>query len=73
MKSLDFISSLDTIKKHALIQNFVSAQTPRRDKKQNMLAGRARLLRDAGNTEGLYHLLVTGDYDDEDDAEDSVE
>jgi hypothetical protein len=38
-----------------------------------MLAGHARLLRDADNAEGLYHLLVTGDYYDEDDAEESVE
>ncbi len=61
---MDFIAGLDTIKKQTLLEVFHHAQTQRRDQRQVSLAGKARVLFDAGNTEGLYNLIVNGDNDE---------
>ena len=64
VKGLDFIAGLDTIKKQTLLEVFHQAQTQWHDRRQVSLAGKARVLFDAGNTEGLYNLIVNGDDDE---------
>jgi hypothetical protein len=65
VKVLDYIATLDSTAKKNLLQYFQSEQTKRREQRQTSLAGKARVLRDAGDAEALYNLLTSGDCEDQ--------
>jgi hypothetical protein len=56
------------VKKQTILQSFATEQAHRREQKQTNLAGKARILRDSGDVEALYQLLLTGSTDDDTDS-----
>lgn len=67
--SLDFIASLDAAKKKEIMDAFQKEQNRRRQFKQTDRKGRARVLRDTGDIEGLYNLATEHQGDDDDDSQ----
>jgi hypothetical protein len=56
LKAIDYIASLDPASRKTILENYHKEQTRRRQWKQLATAGRARQLRDSGDTEGLFDL-----------------
>ena len=57
IKAIDYIASLDPASRKTVLENYHKEQTRRRQWKQMATAGRARQLRDNGDTEGLFELM----------------
>ena len=66
--SLEFVANLDPVKKQTILQSFATEQAHRREQKQTNLAGKARILRDSGDAEALYQLLLTESTEDDTDS-----
>ena len=69
--SLDFIATLDATKKKEIMDAFTKEQTRRRQSKQTDKKGRARVLRDTGDIEGLYNLATENHGNEDDDSQTS--
>jgi len=57
LKAIDYIASLDPASRKTVLDNYHKEQTRRRQWKQMATAGRARQLRDSGDTDGLFDLM----------------
>jgi hypothetical protein len=57
LKAIDYIASLDPASRKTILENYHKEQTRRRQWKQLATTGRARQLRDSGDTEGLFDLM----------------
>ena len=71
--SLDFIATLDAPKKKEIMETFLKEQNRRRQFKQTDKKGRARVLRDTGDIEGLYNLVTQKQGNEDDDSQTSTE
>jgi hypothetical protein len=58
IKSLDYISKLEPAKQNLILAEFAPEQSKQREKKQAATAGKARMLKEAKDAEGLYNLLT---------------
>jgi hypothetical protein len=57
IKALDYIATLDPTSRKAILENYHKEQSRCRKYKQMTTAGKARQLRDSGDSEGLYQLV----------------
>ena len=71
-KGLDFIATLDAAKKNDIMDTFIKEQTRRRLIKITDRKGRARVLRDSGDVEGLYQLLSNPENENDSDSQQST-
>jgi hypothetical protein len=72
VKGLDFIATLDAAKKKDIMETFLKEQTRRKLVKITVGKGRARVLRDTGDAEGLYKLLTKLDTNEDSDSQQRV-